>query len=177
MIIFAIIPSYTSIQEKMALNEEKKVYLDALDQKQSNIFSLVEQRDTFDPQIKLMNIYFKDQLNTELMVANFSKISEERKCKFNSLSFNKVIKSKNVLEINSNVYAVGFTLSVNCKITELPAFFKSINNFPIPLYLTNITYSNKKDANSSSSILYYDRFNFAITGEMFFWNTTPTVIN
>jgi hypothetical protein len=177
MIIFAIIPSYTSIQEKMALNEEKKVYLAALDQKQSNIFSLVEQRDILDPQVKLMNIYFKDQLNTELMVSNISKLSEERKCRFNNLSFNKVAKSKNVMEINPSVYALGFTVSVNCKISEIQAFFDSINNFPIPLYITNVSYSNKKDANSSGSILYYDRFNFAVTGEMFYWNTTPPTIN
>jgi hypothetical protein len=177
MIIFAIIPSYTSIQEKMVLNEEKKVYLTALDLKQTSIFSLVEQKEALDPQIKLMNIYFKNQLNTELLVSNISKIADERKCKYNSLNFNKVIRSKNILEVNSNVYALGFTLSINCKITELPAFFDSINNFPIPLYITNITYSNKKDANTSTSSIYYDRFNFSITGEMFYWNTTPTIIN
>jgi hypothetical protein len=170
MAIFAIVPAYVSITDQIALNEDKTKYLADLSLKQSTINDLVLMSDKYENELKLLDIYFKDKINSEFLVASFSKIAEDHRCRTTSVSFGDPFKTKAIKELSINVNAVPFNLVISCNIKEMEGLFAQINDFPVPLNITGIIYTNKKEAGSvANSAVFYDRFNMTITGEYYYW--------
>lgn len=172
MAMFAIVPAYTSITDQLALNEQKTKYLADLSTKQQALNKLIMQRDEYSVPITLLGIYLREKMNNELLIASFSKIADDNKCKLSSVSFSEADISKNITNVNVNVRAVPFSVTISCKVGDIKTVYAEMMNFPVPLNITNLSYSNKKEVGGGgTSNLFYDRFVVTINGEYYFWQS------
>jgi len=178
MAVFAIIPAYISITDQVAANQAKTEYIAKLIEKEQAITSLVKQRDRYTEAIKLLDLFLGEKVNNEYMIANVNKIAEDHNCTVTTFSFDKPQTSKNIKTLPMMVSSVGMSFTVNCKIEDIKGFYQQINDFPTPIYIITVNYTNKTD--SKSLIAFGDsinsRFNIQIATEYYFWNVPSTTI-
>lgn len=177
MIVFAIVPAYSSITSEIKTNQDKTKYLSDLSTKVTNLNNLIDETNNEGLAIDLMNTYLSTKSNNELIIANFSQIASANNCILNNISFqNPQIVNSLKIQV-SNISAVPFTLSFSCPYNSLEVVYSAINKFPVPILITSISYTNDKSLGGGGSVNFTtDKFAFGLSGEYYFTNvgsTTP----
>lgn len=175
MIVFAVVPAYVSITDQISLNEAKTTYVGDLKTKQQNLNTLITQQQNNTVSLRLLDIYLRDRINNELLVASFSQIALEKNinCKFDSASFTEPAVSKKIKLLNANVKAVGFSAKFICKFGVIKDLYDRILNLPVPMNIDNISYSNNKAlGGGGNSAYFFDKFAVTYDGEYYYWAGT-----
>lgn len=187
MVVFAVVPAYTSITDQIALNDKKGLYLEDVVDKQKALNTLVSQRNEQNTAITLLDLYVGSKINNELLVASFSSLTNtelfpDTTCTLGAASFSDPAVTKNFTTMNPNIKAIGFSVTFkNCKIDyehdidNVRDMYSRILNLPIPIYVTSINYTNKTEQSSGVfGKLLYNKFTLIITGEYYYWPKTTT---
>lgn len=145
MLVFAIVPAIKSITDKIAQNEVRREYLNALTEKEKNIKELLIQEEQSQAQIQFLESSLPSKRNDEYILANIGEIAEQN----NAHLFNADFAEDSVATIESDVESkkrlkqVPLTISVQGTIPSLGAFMKKMEEFPMPFVVESMIYGNK----------------------------------
>lgn len=145
MLVFAIVPAVKSITDKVAQNNVRRDYLDALTEKETNIKDLIVQEEQSQPQIAFLESSLPSNRNDEFILANLGEMAKQS----NSYLVNADFGTDSVAKIDSNVETksrlkqVPVTISIQGTIPTLGEFIKKMESFPMPFTMESIIFGNK----------------------------------
>jgi hypothetical protein len=174
MIAFAIVPSYTSITDKISNNELKQVYLDELIAKRDAMDTLLAEYDSNEELINIFETTTYTRNNNELLVANIDNIATGNGISLISTSFDKV---KGPTRDDLAVYPELLTQNFNLTFKGTPPFLletlREFESFPIPIEFNNIIFSLKDDNNAieAGDVVYSidTDLTMNLSGVFYFW--------
>ena len=173
MIVFALLPAYTSITDKIANNELKQKYLDELITKRDVMDQLLLE---YESNQELITEFEKNTFirnNNELIVANIDSVATNSNTKLQSASFDKVEASKkDELANYSQFITQTFNFKFKGKAIDLLGTLRKLESFPIPMEFENISFSFKKDKQVSENVeVFRDEplISMNMTGRFYFW--------
>lgn len=145
MLVFAIIPAITSITDKIAQNEERREYLNALDLKEQNIKSLLNESEANVELIQDLQEALPSEEKDEYVLANLGAMSETTGSKIISADFAESTSGQFGLarpEL-AKIKERPFTISVQGDLSNLSQFIKSIEEFPMIIVVQDLSYSDQ----------------------------------
>lgn len=178
MILFAILPAFNSINEKLASNKQKQQYLSDLTAKRTTMDSLLEEFQSREELIKTFEETTLTRNNNEFIVANFESLAKSNGISINNASFDKMVPiTKPTLSVFPLLQAQAVSLTFNGKLSGLQSMLKSIEKFPVPFEFSSINYNLKPEtgiADSSLTINDNPDLTLSLNGVYYFWNQPTT---
>lgn len=176
MILFAIVPAYSSISDKLANNELKQTYLDELIQKKSNMDQLLVEYDEKSELIKLFEETTFTRNNNELLLANFNDAAIANNITILNVSFDKVeAPEKEALTGFPNLLSQNFSYTTKAKPQDQLALIKYLEKFPIPNDFESVSFNFETDTalGEIDTELAYNgdsEIEMNLTGRYYFWD-------
>jgi Tfp pilus assembly protein PilO len=145
MLVFAIVPAVKSITDKVAQNNVRRDYLDALTQKESNIKELIVQEEQSQAQIAFLDSSLPSKRNDEFILANIGEMAKISNSYLVSADFgtDSVAKIDSKVETKSRLKQVPVTISIQGTIPTLGEFIKKMESFPMPFTMESTIFGNK----------------------------------
>ena len=174
MLVFAIMPAYSSITDQLKNNEAKVVYLTELKNKQATMEQLSEEYTLNENLINKYNRYMNSDYNTEVFLANLNQIGINHNSVLVSVAFADAVSPEdpglleylNLLEVPLNLTYVG-------TIPNLTQVLSDIEKYPVPINISSISYTHFNGTDGSideDELISIDpRFNLQITASYFIW--------
>ena len=177
MIFFAVLPAYRSITDQLKNNEAKTKYLEELKKKKLVLDKLAVSYQNNLPQIEYFDLYNNPIANTETLVANIDSIATinnsilkditiSRDSSYESPDASPFIESPSFLP-------QGLTMSFDTKIGNIPSLIKSLEEFPLTLFINSTTINQKSRTETdldTGPLAENDIIRITIEGELYFWN-------
>jgi Tfp pilus assembly protein PilO len=145
MLVFAIVPAVKSITDKVAQNNVRRDYLDAITQKESNIKELIVQEEQSQAQIAFLDSSLPSKRNDEFILANIGEMAKISNSYLVSADFgtDSVAKIDSKVETKSRLKQVPVTISIQGTIPTLGEFIKKMESFPMPFTMESTIFGNK----------------------------------
>lgn len=145
MLVFAIVPAILSITDKLAQNETRKNYLEALENNEKVIKKLLEEEQEFNSIIVQLDSALPTEINDEYILANISEMTAATGSQLIFVDFKEPIIT-DLAPTNEDlkmIKEVPVTLSVQGSLDSLAGFLKRIETFPMPISVDSFSLSNK----------------------------------
>lgn len=151
MLVFAIVPAIKSITDKMAQNNVRREYLEALTLKEKNIKNLLVEEEQSQEQIRFLESSLPSKKNDEYILANIGEMAKQSNSFLVSADFGEdtVAKIDSRVETKSRLKQVPLTISIQGNIPTLGEFMKKMESFPMPFVVESIVFGTK-DVRSQS---------------------------
>lgn len=145
MLVFAIVPAVKSITDKIAQNNVRREYLQALTEKESNIKDLLIQEEQSQSQIDFLNSSLPSKRNDEFIYANLAEMANQSNSYLVSADFadELVASIKSDVETKSRLKQVPLTINVQGTIPSLGEFVNKMESFPMPFTIDSMVFGNK----------------------------------
>lgn len=174
MILFALLPAYTSITDKIANNELKQKYLEELIAKRNVMDQLLLEYEQNKDLIYDFETTTFTRNNNELIVANIDNIATTSNTKLQEVNFDKVEASKkeelaSYYQFTTQAFNFGFKGKSN----DLLETLRRLEAFPIPMEFENISFKLKKETQSLEEATNFSAeadIDMSILGRFYFWN-------
>jgi hypothetical protein len=174
MLVFAIMPAYSSITDQLKNNEAKVVYLTELKNKQTTMEELSEEYSLNENLINKYNRYMNSDYNTEVVLANLNQIGINHNSVLATAAFADAVSpvDPGLLEY-LNLLEVPLNLSYVGTIPNLSQVLSDIEKYPVPINISAISFSHFKGTDGSmdaDELISIDpRFTLQITASYFIW--------
>lgn len=145
MLVFAVVPAVKSITDKVAQNNVRREYLQALTEKEENLKQLLLQEQNSQTEITLLHESLPSRLNDEYVFANLGELISRTGNSLVSADFSqRTIQSTNKIDPSSkNLQAREFTIVISGKPNTFTDLFLGIESFPLPIVVDSFSISNR----------------------------------
>lgn len=178
MLVFAILPAYSSITDQLKNNEAKTVYLNELQLKKETMDNLNNEFNSNQKTINKYDTYINSDSNSDVLLANFNAMA----IKYNTTLVTYSIVGKKISEDPtltefSGLLESNITLGLIGTLPNLSLFLSYLESYPIPINISDIAYShyippNKEDTDKEELISQNPEFLLSINANYYLWEQT-----
>lgn len=170
LFVFAIVPAYLSITNKLQENKAKEKYIKDIETNLAILQDLSDQEAEFSDQINLLNELYPLQSNDELIASNLEAMAKKYSCSITNISFADLLTITDFTSATNqfpNLVRANISIVVSGNLENLQFFISHIERFPITITINSVTYSKIKNAEESADQI--NNYSMTIDAQYFYW--------
>lgn len=174
MVTFAIAPAYLSITDQFKENEEKRVYIAALDDKQEVLNTLAQQELDYTDQIQILEDLYPNQSDDEFVLANLDAMALHNRCRLMNVTYSRDIKNlpESGLAEFTGLARAPIHVELQGELADLQLFLTQLEQFPVSITINSLTYGLTPRNNSQEQLDEPLPYTLSIEAEYFYWSSS-----